>query len=308
MDHSIIRNQHQGPRTTPLQTSIILKPSFEWQKWDELVIRVRGLVSTETTYSVWKNFKSQGTITFIELFETRSGPRELQAKVKFSPPPKDPFWLMSKPTPGNYTIRDGEYWYVVNVSVNDDRRHGLRIQSPIRRHIFYEPRMMLSATALHFGLMIDPTSMMPMHSVTPNQEDLTFVVDVQRSRIVASFNVHFQDPRTSGATEYTSKSKVAEYNRVNRYMFQIPFGQLEKIRRIDLNPQVFALVITLDSPPQYYRKREDETAGHVAGSTTWSEFDTWYRQTDIVYDPYDLQTAKVTLRKERPVIDIGRRS
>jgi hypothetical protein len=38
----------------------------------------------------------------------------------------------------------------------------------------------------------------------------------------------------------------------------------------------------------------------------WSDFDTWYRQTDIVYDPYRLQTAKVTLHKERPVIDIGR--
>jgi RNA-dependent RNA polymerase len=68
---------------------------------------------------------------------------------------------------------------------------------------------------------------------------------------------------------------------------------------------VFALVISLDSPPQYCRKREDETAGHAKGNLIWSEFDTWYRQTDLVYDPYRLQTAKVTLHKERPVIDIG---
>jgi RNA-dependent RNA polymerase len=306
MDHSIIRNHRPAPRTT-IQTPIILKPSFEWQKWDELVIRVRGLVDTETTYSVWKNFRSQGNITFIELFETRSGPREIQAKVKFSPPPKDPFWLMSKPNPGKYTMRDANYWYVVNVSMNDDRRQGLQIQSPIRRHIFYDPKMKMSATALHFGLMINPQSMMPMHSVTPIQEDLTFVVDLLRNRIVASFNVHFQDPRSNGATDYLSNSKVAEYNRVNRYMFQVPFGQVEKIQRMDLNPQVFALVITLDSPPQFYRKREDEKAGHADGSLIWSDFDTWYRQTDIVYDPYRLQTAKVTLHKERPVIDIGMR-
>ena len=147
--------------------------------------------------------------------------------------------------------------------------------------------------------------MMPMHSVTPLQDELTFVVDLLRNRVVASFNVRFEDPRSSGTTDYVSKSKVKEYNRVNRYMFQIPFGQLEKIQRMDLTPDVFALVLTLDSPPQYYRKRVDETAGHAEGSQIWSEFDTWYRQTDIVYDPYRLQTAKVTLHKERAVIDIG---
>ena len=38
---------------------------------------------------------------------------------------------------------------------------------------------------------------------------------------------------------------------------------------------------------------------------TWSEFDTWYRQTDIVYDPRRLENAVVSLKKELPVIDIG---
>ena len=66
-----------------------------------------------------------------------------------------------------------------------------------------------------------------------------------------------------------------------------------------------SLLITLDSPPQYYRKREDPAAGHAPDNSTWSEFDTWYRQTDIVYDPFSLATAKVALHKDVPVIDIG---
>ncbi|KAE9370524.1 RdRP-domain-containing protein [Stipitochalara longipes BDJ] len=279
----------------------MVKPTYDWQKWDELAVRVRGLANTETTYTVWKNFRSHGTITFIELFETRNGPQELHAKIRFSPAPTEAFWAS-----GKYTMRDDKFWYIANISLSDNRRQGLRIQSPIRRHIFYDPKMKLSATTLHFGLMINPHSMMPMHSVTPIQEDLTFVVDLLHNRVVVSFNVRFQDPRSSGATDYASNSRVAEYNRVNRYMFQIPFGQLQKIQRMNLNPHVFALVITLDSPPQYFRKRVDETAGHAQGSQIWSEFDTWYRQTDIVYDPYRLQTAKVTLHKERPAIDIGR--
>jgi len=146
---------------------------------------------------------------------------------------------------------------------------------------------------------------MPLNSVYPIEDELAFVVDLLRNRIVANFEVQFRDPRLSGASDYVSPSKKGSYNRINKYMFQIPFGQLKRIQRMDLNPQVFALVITLDSPPQYYRKRQDDTAGHAEGNLLWSEFDTWYRQTDIVYDPYRLQTAKVTLHKERPVIDIG---
>ena len=46
-------------------------------------------------------------------------------------------------------------------------------------------------------------------------------------------------------------------------------------------------------------------ASHMAGNLTWSEFDTWYRQTDIVYDPRRLENAVVSLKKELPVIDIG---
>jgi RNA-dependent RNA polymerase len=305
MDHSNIHKPYLQKRTGPLPAPLIIKPSYELQKWDELVIKVRGLLPTETTYTVWKNFQSQGNITFIELYENRKGQQEGSAKLKFSPPPHEPYWTISKPH-GKYTMRDGDRSYDVYVS-SDDRRPGFQIQSPIRRHVFYNPKLKLFASNLHFGLMVDPKSMMALHAVRPLQDELTFVVDLVHNRIVASFNVQFRDPRSLGATDYVNASDIGSYNRINRYMFQIPFGQLEKIQRMDLTPQVFALAITLESPPQYYRKRQDDTAGHAKDNLLWSEFDTWYRQTDIVYDPYRLQTAKVTLHKERPAIDIGMR-
>jgi RNA-dependent RNA polymerase len=307
MEHYIRKPSLPRP-AVPLQAPLIIKPSFEWQKWDELVIRVRGLLPTETTFTVWKNFRSQGNISFIELYENRNGQRDGLAKIRFSPPPHEPFWTQSRP-PGTYIMKPGNSArYNVHVSLSNDRRQGLCIQSPIRRQVFYDPKMKLFASTLHFGLMTDPTSMMALHSVHPLEDELTFVVDLLHNRIVANFEVQFRDPRLSGDTDYASTSREGSYNRINKYMFQIPFGQLEKIQRMDLNPQVFALVIRLDSPPQYYRKRQDDTAGHAEGNLLWSEFDTWYRQTDIVYDPYRLQTAKVTLHKERPVIDIGKDS
>ncbi|RAL67814.1 hypothetical protein DID88_008541 [Monilinia fructigena] len=61
----------------------------------------------------------------------------------------------------------------------------------------------------------------------------------------------------------------------------------------------------LDSPPQFYRWRDDRDVT-LPGALSWTEWDSWFRQTDIVYDPFMLVDAPIALHKERPVIDIGR--
>jgi RNA-dependent RNA polymerase len=86
---------------------------------------------------------------------------------------------------------------------------------------------------------------------------------------------------------------------------QIPFSQLKIIHQVDTNDKVFALVISLESPPEFFRKKEDDRATHSSESPMWTEFDCWFRQTDIVYDPSRLRSAPVALPKETPVIDIG---
>jgi RNA-dependent RNA polymerase len=89
--------------------------------------------------------------------------------------------------------------------------------------------------------------------------------------------------------------------------FQIPFDQLKHIQELTLDDGSFQLVISLGSPPQFHRKKDDAQDGHSPDSLTWSEFsDGWYRQTDIVYNPWSLHNAVITLHKDRPVIDIGR--
>jgi len=136
-------------------------------------------------------------------------------------------------------------------------------------------------------------------------DELSLVVDLLRNRLIATFMVDFKDPRSQWDTNYLSKSQISEYDRKNKYMFQIPFTQLKKIYRVDLSNAMIALIISLDSPPAFYRRREDEKSCHSNGTLLWTDFDSWYRQTDIVYDPYQLATATVALHKEQPVIDIG---
>jgi hypothetical protein len=256
----------------------------------------------------WRNFQKFGKIVYIEIFEGRDGHREGSAKLKFSPPPNEEFWG-SQREPRRHAVEaaDSSLHYNVFVLLWENRNpRSFRVQSPIKPQIFYDPQMRLWPSSLHIGIMVDPDSMMPLQSIEPSKPaDLKFTVDLVRKKITAEFKVTFQDPRSRGVAGFVIDSAVGEFNRENSYMFQIPFDQLKTISQINFNQQRFGLAMSLDSPPQYHRKREDEQASHSDESLRWSDWDTWYRQTDIVYDPYRLQKTVIALHKERPVIDIG---
>jgi RNA-dependent RNA polymerase len=291
------------------QPLLIKPPPAEWQKRPDFTIKMRTIHPHTTTYHLYQSFKKHGEIVRIEIFQNQNGVRDGGAKIRFAPPPAQAFWKTSYHP---IISPDGNGEYVVNVSEEPLRNKTYLVQSPIRKAIFYEPKMKLLVSALHFGLMIAPKLVMPMHSVRPirgngsiNRYDLSFVVDLNRRRIETTFNVEFKDHRSERSTDYDSAHPVGHYDRINKFKFWIPFDQLQKVERVKLDDGGFALVISLDSPPPFYRKREDEKSCHSDETCQWSEFDTWFRQTDIVYDPYRLQRATVTLHKERPVIDIG---
>ena len=299
------RNAQQG--FAPLR----LKPdALEWQKRPDFAVRLRIVHPKTTTYDLYQSFKKFGPIVLIEIFQDRSGARNGGAKLRFSPPPAEAFWKVPF---HRVTSGDGRKEYVVQVFEEDWKKRTFEIQSPIRKHIWYQPQMKLFVSALHFGIMVTPNSVMPMHSARPirredgsmPRDDLTLVVDLHRRRIETTFFVTFEDPRSHGMVDHSSTYPVGHFNRFNQLKFWVPFDQLQKIQRVKLNDGGFALTLSLDSPPPFFRKRSDEKLCHSDESCLWTEFDTWFRQTDIVYDPFRLQRAVVTLQKERPVIDIG---
>jgi RNA-dependent RNA polymerase len=105
-----------------------------------------------------------------------------------------------------------------------------------------------------------------MHSVLPLQEDLTFVVDLLRNRIVASFNVHFEDPRIRGAQIMLANPKLRSTIESTGTCFRSHLVNWRRSNEWILVLKTLLLSLRLDSPPQYYRKREDETAGHAKGN------------------------------------------
>ncbi|RKF84169.1 RNA-dependent RNA polymerase 1 [Golovinomyces cichoracearum] len=290
----------RNPSTITPVNQIVIKQTYYWQKWDSILIEVGTLPMGETTYNLWKNFSRFGTVSHVEIYDSQ-GRRNRRGKIRFTPPPAVPFWpATSRRFLIGCTSEDEAHRYFVDVQPK--MSDPMKIQSPINKNIYYNPTMKLKAASLHFGIMISPGSVMSLATVN---ESITLSLDLRRYQVTVNFSFRFRDPRHDGK-KLDSKTEIGTYDRVNKYMFQIPFSQLKSIQRKEHDSTTDLLVISLDYPPRFFRKREDSRVGHSTENLRWEEFDTWFRQTDIMYDPYPLHRQKVALHKETPDIDIGR--
>jgi RNA-dependent RNA polymerase len=254
-----------------------------------------------TTFKLWELFQVEGNITLIEIFENRSGSRDGNAKIRFEPPPNRDFW-----TSGFYTLRLDDGLRRVVVKVEPQRRR-FQIQSPIRRHVYYPETMTLYPSSLMFGFMYDPTTMMVMHEVkktTP--KDLIFKLDLLRRNLEIRFKCEIRDSESKTTPDGSNfPNSVKPLERESEYLFRVPFGELEKIHRVEMKSDQFAFMFSLKSAPRYFRKLTSICATHNNDGLKWGENDCWYRQTDIVHRSSDLENSSVSLRKPVPVIDIG---
>ncbi|RFU28144.1 hypothetical protein B7463_g8205, partial [Scytalidium lignicola] len=311
MSQSRSRVVHNRQSTTKLPGSSqilsvsgpLLQQQHDWQTWPELTIKVRGLHPNTGTWELWRAFEREGNIVFIELFLNRLGSRDGNAQIRFNPPPSRAFWIDS-----NYTIEkvDGSGYYQVRVDP-DPVSHCLKVQSPIKKHLFYDRRMTLFPSSLSFGTLLHPTSMMPMRIVdAASKQDISLVVDLEKKKLVVNFKIL---TRVMTSDDVASKKEyiddVAGLER-RRYFFEIPLAQLGMIHRVDLDSTSFYLIISMKSPPMYFRKSSDDMSSHLPDGVLWTEFESWYRSTAITLNPQILQHTPLSLCTEAAVIDIGR--
>lgn len=174
---------------------------------------------------------------------------------------------------------------------------------------------LLNPTSINFGFMHDATTMVAMHTSNSQRTgSIIFQLDLSRKWIDVRFMLQFRDPR--GPSSIHSKrttplhhrsDAIGSLNRDEKYRFRIPIEQLQAIKEVDEKTQERSLIISLETPPSFYRKAGGPQleGSHDERVSFWSEFHTWFRQTDIVYNPRELKHASVALRKAQPVIDIG---
>lgn len=118
--------------------------------------------------------------------------------------------------------------------------------------------------------------------------------------IVVELEIDICDPRPPG-----THPQVGRQNRKENIRFNIPFRQLEEIYQVEAEQNMVVFVMSLDQPPQVFRK-VDELYTHEDSGRFWNHHDAWYRQTDIIYDHQSLRSSPLTLRKFKPTIDIGK--
>lgn len=162
----------------------------------------------------------------------------------------------------------------------------------------------LKATSLDFGFMYDKTTMMGMYRVlSAPQAEIQFRQNMRHQELLVEFHIKIQDPRP--VENGKNNSLHGKYNRTETLKFAIPFSQLAVIHRVGNDEDQITLLISLETPPRFFRKW-NEVNTHEEGSSYWTQNDAWYRQTDIVYNPSVLKSSPLTLKKTVPIIDIGR--
>lgn len=145
-----------------------------------------------------------------------------------------------------------------------------------------------------------------------NRADLTFTLNLLRREIDIQFQLRIEDPRTNVINEQRAQGKgsikhkdLGKHNRYDDLRFRIPLAQLQVVHEIKNTDETREFVITLEAPPNFYRKTGQIEETHEENSLFWKDWDAWYRQTDVVYSPKDLRNAILTLKKSRSIIDIG---
>lgn len=161
--------------------------------------------------------------------------------------------------------------------------------------------------------MYDDVSMMRMYAAhRTNGAGITFTLNLLRREIDIQFQLRIEDPRINHLKEQRPRGKepsrpkdLGKHNRYDDLRFRIPLAQLQVIHEIKSTDETRELVITLEAPPNFYRKTGQIEETHEEHSLFWKDWDAWYRQTDVVYSPKDLRSAPLTLKKSRAIIDIG---
>lgn len=297
------RPSPQGPvapsQQPQQQHGAVARRQNDWTTWNELSVRLFGLPPNISTRDLWKSLSKEGSIAIIELYEDSRGNRDGRGVIRFSPPPATPFWQGEQ-----YPITlEGGGPLLIRLELMQPRRNFM-IASPVNPQSEYPEIVLMKADSVDFGFMYDRTEMMSMYRAVPTPHtEIKFRQNMHRRELAIEFQINIRDPRTNRSQ--APVPQLGKYNRMETIRFCIPFSQLQVIHKVQDDQNKIGLVISMETPPRFFRKL-DEINTHEEKSRYWTANDAWYRQTDIVYNPSNLKTSALTLKKTQPIIDIGR--
>lgn len=251
-----------------------------------LKLTVTGLPPQTSTLDIYENFCRHGSLVRIELYETERGSRSTRAEVVFEPAPTNEFWRHSF----DFETRSQQS-ATVTCQVQGTQNQKFLKESPTRKGVKYEDRMEINGTALEFGVLTEPTSMMVMGQSGDMQPGPILLLNLHRKEIEIKF------PWRQISVKRSS---------VRTFRFLIALDNSFKLWQLPDR----SLIFHLDRPP-WYSKQLAEAIGntHSPDARLWTIEDTWARQTDIwTYKQCipDINGSPVALQKHLNDINISR--
>ncbi|KAF2176190.1 RdRP-domain-containing protein [Zopfia rhizophila CBS 207.26] len=244
-----------------------------WTHQQELKVKITCIPRGCWTVDVYHLLSRYGHIFRIEM-----QPSDGSAWVNFQPPPKQPFW--------NYPIcLKGAS---LKITIYPPRI--LTVPSPIKPARQYQGSSIVYANAIDFGVAVGDKKMMKMRTADALNR-VQVMLNLRRKEIDIKFPFIIDDEE-------------------RKYRFRLPISQLGHMYKAPDSSGQQALVIPFNSPPRFYRqaKAEDIPSTFKPSEKVWYEWNSWYRQTDVVDGKTSkrMQFEPVMNHKDSAIIDIGR--
>ncbi|KAL4942211.1 hypothetical protein BDV06DRAFT_235547 [Aspergillus oleicola] len=274
------------PRPSPAPQASDQQIIAHWKSWDSVAVNLLDLPIEVTTQDLWRAFNQESNISSIDIWEDSHGNKTSKGKIRFRPAPLTDFWRTSR----RITLHDGR---TVALQVSLDDKPPERIASPLRPSFKFPMEVRIPIASLDIGVLVDETTMMPMRTVGSTTNGNAYLaLNLKYKDLLVYFDVP--------APSVGSRLPPQEYR------LKVPFSQLDKFYQVkDPSNCTISHFTFLSSPPMYHRRIKDIDTTFIE-ETSWRESDTWFRQTNIVYKPQRLANLPVSLRRQNPIIDIGR--
>lgn len=149
---------------------------------------------------------------------------------------------------------------------------------------------------------------------TGRTDEVTFEVNFRYKQVDVIFNINIAKEAvmpisTTNPKEQVEKedSELEQKSRRESYRFRIPFAHLGTI--LEQGPVISegnrTLLISLPSPPIFWRKLHNVANSHDHKARYWTTRDMWFRQTGIAFDPLLRSRLPISLKQTLPIIDTG---
>ncbi|KAL4922233.1 RNA dependent RNA polymerase-domain-containing protein [Aspergillus aurantiobrunneus] len=259
-----------------------------WRSWESVAVNLANVPEDVSALDLWKLFNNEGNIHSIDIFEDSHGNRTKRAKIRFKPPPVEDFWRRGV----KHILRqDGKPGFI-HISL-DNKPPEWEVPSPVRQDVNFPAEFKIPIFSLDIGVLVNETTMMPMRTVgLSTNGSASLVLNLRRKDLLIYFELAI--PNTAG--------RLAQ----QEYRLRVPFSQLDRFFQTQNRSTGGISHFTFLSSPPIYHRRIRNIENTFIEETSWRESDTWYRQAHIVHNPQGLATLPVSLRRQNPIIDIGR--